>query len=166
MPNIRGNRLTEKMHASDTMAKTHHYDKMSFKRPERQLLILPLLDWVLKVSYRTDLNAAKGLSQSCRQAQYTTSIQYHSIVDPVCTVLNMCMRMTTRACEWSGIGAENGAEWAENWLSGSWAMSGRKKDWLDSEQSGAGGCRVENGAVSGLNWPLKFCSKVIPTQTS
>ena len=52
-------------------------------------------------------------------------------------------------------GAENGAERAENWVSGSVAVSGRAKNDGAGAERGAGASENGNGAVSGLNWPLK-----------
>jgi len=67
------------------------------------------------------------------------------------------------ACEQSRIGAENGAERAEK-------MSEREHSservWKKSAGAGAGGHKAGDGAVSGLNWLLKSCSKVILTYSN
>ena len=68
--------------------------------------------------------------------------------------------VASRACERSGIGAENGAgrKLSERERSGERACE--KNDGAGAER-GAGTSRNENGAVSGLNLPLKFRSNVI-----
>ena len=53
---------------------------------------------------------------------------------------------TTRACKRSGIGAENGAERAENWVSGSRAVSGCKETGWSGSRAGAGGRGAANGS--------------------
>ena len=54
-----------------------------------------------------------------------------------------------------------GAERAKNLVSGSGAVSGCEKIGWSGSGAGAGGRGAGNGAVSGLNWPLKFRSKVM-----
>ena len=78
--------------------------------------------------------------------------EYHLHND--CTVSYCSLRGTQAGCELgtehvSGAGSERKME-----------RSGPKIEWAGAEQ-GAGTSRNGNGAVSGLNWPLKFRSKVI-----
>jgi len=64
--------------------------------------------------------------------------------------------MSTQAEHVSG--AENGAERAENRVSGSGAVSGHSRKRLSGSEAWSGRPRSEIGAESGLNRPLKVRS--------
>ena len=69
----------------------------------------------------------------------------------------------SKACERSVSRAENGAERAENRVSGNGAVSGDLRKWWSVSGERSGELRSGNGAESGLSWALKDRSEVDPT---